>query len=499
MSIRKKMAEGAIWTLLEKIGAQGVAFAVFVVIARFVGPEEYGLVSLCYIYTALSYALFSSIVDGVVSLRISDDLRLSSLFWGIAGGGLFLSIACFVSAPFYAAAMEQPRLVSLLHWFSGLPFLFALASVPTVIVTNSMNFKIFTIRTIVAMVLSGVVGITMAVKGYGAYAIIVQQTVLYMIINIIIWSGCGWYPRFMFNYKALHDTLKPGIKMSGSLFILFFEQQMPRLLIGHYLGAEAVGHFSFVIRICQSLHEILIYPVSMVSYPTFARLLNDTGEQKKILGQLIMLSGILVFPCVAGAIVTAPVYVALFFGAKWNPAVPALQVFLIAMTCVPLTTILRDFLRAHNRMGDFLKMQLIITAAGFCLIWLLAPHGLVPMMYGALVSCLLSVPSYTHLVSEIIKIKLWQDFMRLWGPMAASMVMAVALYAFNGSAYCPRGLWTILLVDTVLGCLAYIAAYSALQPHQIKSLLQFLKENIAQRLGQDEQVKEIVIRELPEA
>lgn len=493
------MAEGAIWTLLEKLGAQAVSFVVFIVIARFIGPEEYGLVSLCYIYLALAYTLFSSIVDGVINLHICDDLRLSSLFWGIAAGGFFLSLACFASANLFAEVMGQPRLVLLLRWFSVLPVLFALASVPTVIVTNSMNFRIFAIRTIVATILSGIVGIGMAVRGFGAYAIVAQQTVLYAVINIIIWPGSGWRPRYMFSLDALMDILKPGIKMSGSLFISFFEQQLPRLMIGHFLGAEAVGHFSFITRICQSLQEVLVYPLSMVSYPAFTRLMNDRGEQKKILSQLIMLSGAVFFPCVSWAAVTAPVYVPLFFGMKWVPAVTALQMFLISMACLPLITILRDCLRAHNRMGEYLKMQGLLTAGSFCLIWELVPHGLVFMMYGIMALYFLSVPTYIRLTRRIIKIGVWYDVMRLWGAALSSAAMAVTVYVFNWSSYRPESSWQLLFMDTILAAAVYVAAYSVLQFRQMKLLAGFLKEGLLQRIGQKEQAamqKETITHDL---
>ncbi len=489
MSIHKKMAEGAFWVLLEKLGSQIVSFAVFTIIARFIGPKEYGLVVLCYIYLAIAYTFLSSIVDGIINLNIRDDLRLSSLFWGIATSGLFLSAACFASAVPFATIMEQPRMVPLLRWFSLFPFMVSLASVPTALVTHSMNFRIFTIRTLIATSLSGIVGIVMAVKGFGAYAIVAQQITLYLIINIIIWPGSGWHPRWMFDFYALLNILKPGMKMSGSMVISFFEQQVPRLFIGHFLGAEAVGHFAFVTRICQSVQEILIYPLSIVSYPALTRLLDDAREQKKILSLLIMLSGGIAFPLVAWAMITAPIYVPLFFGAKWTPAIVLLQIFLATTACLPFITILRDCLRAYNRMGAYLKIQAFLMTGSLFTIWFLVPRGLALMMSGLVVLSLFSIPIYMRLVGQKIKITLWQDVMRLWAPAASSMVMAAVLCIFNISAYHPKQLWMHLFTDTVLGCFIYIVLYSALQFRQMIALLKFMQEGMSRRMGKTEQAE----------
>lgn len=484
MSIRKKMAEGAFWVLLEKLGAQGVSFVVFTIIARFIGPEEYGLVSLCYIYLAIAYTLFSSAVDGVVNLHIKDDLRLSSLFWSVTAGGLILSILCYASAVPFAMAMGQPRLVSLLRWFATLPFLFSLSSVPTVLVTTSMNFRIFTVRTIVATSISGVVGIVMAIKGFGAYAIVAQQMTLYLVINIIIWPGSGWHPRFMFDFKELLGILKPGMKMSGSLVINFFEQMIPRLFIGPFLGPEAVGNFSFVTRICQTLQELIIYPLSIVSYPALSRLLHDTDEQKRILSPLIMLSGGVTFPLVTWAIITAPVYIPLFFGSKWDSAILPMQIYFVVMVCLSLTTILRDCMRAYNRMGAYLKVQAFLTSSGLLAAWILIPHGLAFMMSGLVVVYLFSIPIYIELVVRNAKLQLWQNFLRLWVPLLASVVMAAVLYLFNASSYRPEPLWLRLFVDTVLGGVIYVALYSVFQFRQMSMVVNFLKEELSRRFSQ---------------
>jgi O-antigen/teichoic acid export membrane protein len=464
-----------------------VSFVVFTIIARFLGPEEYGLVSLCYIYLAIAYALFSSIVDGVINLHIRDDLRLSSLFWGITAGSIILSILCFASATPFAMLMGQPRLASLLRWFSFLPFLLALSSVPTALVTHSMNFRIFTIRTLVATIISGIVGIIMAVKGFGAYAIVAQQTVLYVVTNIIIWPGSGWHPRFMFSFKELLDILKPGMKMSGSVFINFFEQQIPCLLIGHFLGAQAVGCFSFALRIRQSLQEVLIYPLSIVSYPALTRLMHNIPEQKRILSMLIMITGALALPCVIWAIITAPIYVPLFFGAKWIPAISTLQIYLFTVVCLPFTTILRDCLRAYNRMGSYIKMQSLLTACSLLVMLALAPYGLAHMMLGLAAFSLLSIPIYIYLVGERLKITLWQEHMRLWGSIAAAMIMAASVYAFDRNVYHPERLWVHLLEDTIIACVFYAAAYSALQFRQITLLIKFLKELMARRMDESQE------------
>ena len=150
MTLHKEMATGALWSLVEKGGQQALSFVVFFVLARILGPEEYGLANLCFIYFALSSLIILALVDGIVSLQIEDDLSLSSLFWSILAIGIGLSLFCAGTAAPLASFMKEPKLVELLYWFCIIPILIALSSVPNLIILKAIDLKIYAMRTIIA-------------------------------------------------------------------------------------------------------------------------------------------------------------------------------------------------------------------------------------------------------------------------------------------------------------------------------------------------------------
>ncbi len=134
-------------------------------------------------------------------------------------------------------------------------------------------------------------------------------------------------------------------------------------------------------RIRQSMYDVLIHPFAVVLYPAFSNIKDDHQEQKKILGQIIVVTGTLVFPAIAGAAITASMYVPLFFGEAWKPAIPVLQLLLITGGTTPFIIIMRDILRAHNQTGTYLRVQTILVAGNVMLMFFLAPHGLVPLSW----------------------------------------------------------------------------------------------------------------------
>ena len=114
MSVRKKMALGAFWVMLEKGGQQVLNLVVFVIVARLIGPAEIGLAGLTAVFSSLALLVVYGLVDAVISQRLTDDRSLSTLFWAVIGAGIALALATFFAAGPFADVLpadlirEQP-------------------------------------------------------------------------------------------------------------------------------------------------------------------------------------------------------------------------------------------------------------------------------------------------------------------------------------------------------------------------------------------------------
>ncbi len=481
MSLRKKMAKGVLWSLLEKGGEQFLSFVIFAIVTRFIGPEAYGLVNLSSVYVAFAAIVILGMADGIVNLRLRDPAQLSTLFWAIMAAGGGLCALGLLGAPAFAALLEQPAMIPLIRLFAILPLFQAAAAVPTMIVLANMDFRVFTIRTLSATFISGILGITLAVQGYGPYALIDQQILLYFITNLVIWPSCGWRPSFQFDAKALRRILAPGLKMTGSTFVTFFEQQAPRLLVGRFLGPTAAGFFAFVTRILQALRDTLVHPLAVVLYPAFAEIQDDLAQQKEILLHVIALTGLFVFPAVCGAAITASLYVPLFFGPAWEPAVPVLQLLILSGLPAPFFIILRDFLRAHNKTGLYLKMQGVLVAIGLIAAAASAPFGLIPLSWTIVAASFLAIPLHIVMVRRWTGIDLTRGFSNLFPTLAASLVMVGGVWALRQS-WDPAAHSALHLTACILGGGSlYIAGCFVFQYRQMIQLIDFAKKLLAAR------------------
>jgi O-antigen/teichoic acid export membrane protein len=484
MSLHRKMAQGAFWSLLEKGGQQGMSFVIFMVLARLLGPAEYGLANICFVYFVLTTMIVTGLVDGIVSLQIEDDLRLSSLFWVVMVIGLGIGLLCAGTAEPLAAFMREPRLAGLLYWFSSIPLLVALSAVPNLLILKELDFKIYAVRTLVAMMIGGVVGIFMASRGFGAYAIIGQQIAFYAVTNLVVWRSITWRPRLLFNLDAFREAATPGVGVTGVNVLGFLDGQAPRLLIGKILGPVSLGDFALATRLRYTLMEILVTSPLTVLYPGLAKLGGDKAGQKKLAGAIGYIGAFVVFPTLAIAAALAPQYVPLLFGEKWVPAVTVLQIYIIAAASGPSITIAQQLFRAHGKLRIFFPAgAFFITINLLMTLLLFHDNGLVWMSVGTSVSSFLSIPVYFWILERNIGISMWRSMLGLWGPAIAAILSFLSIYAYQNSVYLCSNRWLALITAGLIGAASYSAFCLLFQRRRIWGVIGMLKR-MRQRDGE---------------
>lgn len=430
MTLQKKMARGALWSVIEKGGQQFVSFFVFLVIARLVGPEEYGTAMLCFTYLSFTNLLLSSLADGIVANQIKDRERLSSLFWAIMGLGLILTLFCFSFAGAMASLLGSTKLVFLFRLLSIVPLLLAGTCVPYAIVLREMNFKILAIRSLVAATGSGIVGTLMAFYGFGAVSLVAQQVMLYAIMNLILWAFIDWKPKAIFHKGLIVEALRPGLNLMGSNIVSFCEEQIPRIFIGQTLGPKNVGFFAFAFRMRQSLQEIVIYPAFLALYPALSGIKDDDAQQKKVVGQTIFLVCFLVFPTLSLASLAAPLYVPLLFGKAWIAAIPLLRLFIMQGTLLPFVNTVRILCRTHNKVGHFAKLQAALGAVMLGAIYFLAHRDLMSVAWGVFGLTLGGLPVYFHFLRRWLGFDLWEPLLQNGKALVSTAFMSATVYAF---------------------------------------------------------------------
>lgn len=241
----KIVASNLIWRFLERFGAQIVAFVVSIILARLLDPVVYGTVALVTVFTTiLQVFVDSGFGMALVQKKNSDEVDFSTVFYFNIVICAFLYLIMFILAPFIARFYDNEQLSLIIRILSLVLIISGFKSIQSVYVAKHLIFKKFFFATLVGTVISAGVGIFMAYKGYGVWALIAQNLLNQGIDTIILWITVGWRPKRVFSFKRLKSLFSFGWKLLASALLDVGYNQLRALIVGKKYSAEDLAYYN---------------------------------------------------------------------------------------------------------------------------------------------------------------------------------------------------------------------------------------------------------------
>ena len=198
------MTSNFLWRFLERCGAQGVTFIVSIVLARLLDPTVYGTVALVTVFTTIMQVFVDSgMGNALIQKKNADDLDFSSVFWFNLAACALLYAAMFLAAPLISVFYGKPELTAIVRVISLTLVISGVKNVQQAYVSRNMLFKRFFYATLGGTIGAAVIGIWMAYRGYGVWALVAQNLFNLTIDTLILWITVKWRPRFAFSFSRL--------------------------------------------------------------------------------------------------------------------------------------------------------------------------------------------------------------------------------------------------------------------------------------------------------
>jgi O-antigen/teichoic acid export membrane protein len=175
-SLRQQFIKGIIWSAIQNWGTQGISFLVFLLLARLLKPEAFGLVSLAEVFLAfVRIFLDQGFSAAIVQRKELEPEHLNTAFWINLGISLLLTLFGIAFADTVATFFKQPELIPIIRWMSLSFFLSAFSQIQSAILQRKFRFKALATRCLIGAFIGGIVGIAMAFFGYGVWSLVGQQ------------------------------------------------------------------------------------------------------------------------------------------------------------------------------------------------------------------------------------------------------------------------------------------------------------------------------------
>lgn len=388
---KKKVLGSLFWRFSERTAAQGVSFVVSVILARLLTPEDYGLIGLITVFISIATVFVSSgFGNALIQKENATQTDFSSVFYFSIFMGMVMYIILFICAPFIASFYNDPLLTPVVRVLSLSLVIAGVNSVQQAYVSKTMQFKRFFFSTIIGTLVSAVIGIFMAYKGYGVWALVIQNLSNQIMDTCILWFTVKWRPTLEFSFTEMKKMFSYGWKLLFSSLLDTVYNNLYSLVIGKFYSAKDLGHYNRGRNIPNMVITNINGSIQSVMFPAFSNCQGDKVRLKAMVRRSIMTSTYIIMPAMIGLAAVAKPLTILLLTEKWLPSVPFMQFSCFILAFWPIHTTNLQAINAVGRSDIFLKLEIIKKVLGFSIMVISIPMGLYAMMIGNCFSAVIS-------------------------------------------------------------------------------------------------------------
>jgi O-antigen/teichoic acid export membrane protein len=415
------------WSTIDVAGRQGIQFVVMLILARLLSPAEFGILGMLSLFIALGGSIVDSgFGSALIQRKEITEADKSSVFFFNAAMGALMALTISSAAPWIASFYREPILLPLTRLMALNLFIGSFGVVQVALMTRNLDFKTPFKAGLVAMIVSGVLAVWMAWKGYGVWSLAAQSVIFTTVSTGLIWVLCFWKPRLQFSIGSLRSLFGFGSSMLASGLLNTFFDRVQLAVIGKAFSAAALGFYTRAFSTQQFPVSLLSAVINRVTFPTFSRLSHNRDLLRPAVRRALVSFMVLTLPMMFGLAVVARPLVMVLFGAKWLPCVPYLRVLSIAGALWPLHVMNLEVVMAVGRSDLFLRLEIIkkvLVGIGILATFRISVMAMVWAIFIVSLACVFVNIHYTKVLIGYGTVEQFVDL----APYAAISVLTSAL------------------------------------------------------------------------
>lgn len=452
-NMKKKVLSGLFWKVMENGGTQGIQFLVSVLLARMLTPAESGDVMLIMIFITIGNVFVQSGFNtSLIQKHEVDEADYSSAFYMSASIAVILYVILYLSAPSIAQFYGQPVFSPVLRVLSVTLFFGAVTSIQSAAVARNMEFQKLCMASLFAAAGSGVIGVFMAARGFGLWALAMQQFFYSFFLMVVLAFLVKWRPRLLFSVKKAGELFSYGWKILCSGLIDTVFSNVYGLVIGKLYNSDMMGQYSRGNQFPALIANNLGAAIQSVMLPAFSACQDERDRMKSMVRRSIVTSSYVVFPMMAGLIAVAEPLVKLLLTDQYLPCVPILRMLCVAYATWPLHVANLQAINAMGRSEIFLKLEIVKKAVSVAALLISIPFGITAMVALKAVTDFICTFINAYPNKKLLNYSFSQQWRDVFPSLLLSAVMCAIVY---GVQYIIEGTLLTLTVQIILGVLIY--------------------------------------------
>jgi PST family polysaccharide transporter len=453
-----------------------LTFAFFIVLARLLQPEVFGLVAMSMVYVGLLTILQEQgFAQAIIQRQDLHPDHLNTAFWMNLGFSLVLVLGTQLSAPLVGWLFGEPRLTGVVRGLSLLLVVSALTCVQRALLHRKLEFRVLALAAIVGVSAGGVVGTLAAINGFGVWSLVLHQVTMRACESVIIWRHSKWRPALRWRRTHFRDLFHFGKYVVASQFASFGHVYAADMIIGVFLGPTAVGLFDVAYRCVRMVLQMISGVVTRVSYAAFAQLQRKPERGQAAFLRLTRHVALFSFPVFVGMAVLAPEIVSGLFGKKWAAAIPAMRVLSFVGMLQSVYYLKRSLVLAYGRPRWHFWLELLALSLTVIALLSAIHAGIVAAAWAHVLATALCYPCVFMAVRRLVRVSLFEYVRSLVPALAGSAALILAVLLVKQVASASTAAIWILLTAFPTGVCAFLVTVWIVDPATVTSSWQHLQ------------------------
>ncbi|NTW31095.1 MAG: lipopolysaccharide biosynthesis protein [Bacteroidetes bacterium] len=360
MSIKRKTLHGLIWSFMDNFVVLGVSFFIGVILARVLSPREFGLIGMTSFFISLGQSIADSgFMDALIRKKNCTQIDYSTVFYFNIAVGLAWYIILVAISALVASFFNEPQLQILLPVI-GLGVIFnALSLIQRTLLTKRLDFKLQTNISIASSMISGIVGLILAMKGFGVWSLVALTLTKNALNTLLLWVWNGWKPIFTINLDSLKELFGFGSKILLVGLINTTYKNIYLAVIGKYISSMELGYYTRADAFNQLPSQNITNVIQRVSYPVLSSIREDIPKLKDGYRKLIKSTMLISFVLMIGMAAISKSMVLTLIGDKWLVSAEYLELLCFVGMFYPLHALNLNMLNVRGRSDLFLRLEII--------------------------------------------------------------------------------------------------------------------------------------------
>ena len=453
-SLRNKTAKGLLWGGLSNSVMQLLNLAFGIILARLLTPSDYGMVGMLTVFSALATALQESgFTSALINQQETRHEDLNAVFWFNVGMSVMLYIILFFSAPLIADFFHQPELTALARYtFIG----FVISSTGichNALLMKQLHVKENSIIWIIALIVSGTVGVLLAWQGFSYWGI-ATQTLLFILCTVTgRWIISGWHPTFQFDFKPLRSMFGFSVKILASNLITQVNNNILSVLLGRFFTEREVGYFNQGNKWNQMGYNTIQGMINGVAQPVLREVQNDRERLLRVFRKMLRFAAFVSMPCMFGLALTAPELITIAVTDKWAASAHIMQIICIGGAFLPLQNLMYNLLLSKGKSDVCMWNALAFGAVQIGTELFCVNHGITVMVEAFVVINVAWLFVWWYFARIQTGITLWQ---MLKDVLPFTAIAACSILVANYASTLVNNIYLSLAVKIVVAFVIYL-------------------------------------------